>query len=811
MIVMKFGGSSVATPENILKVKKIVAESDSPNVIVISAFGGCTGQLKQLSQLALTDTYEDSLDDLENRHLEAVRDLLPVEKQSEVIIQVKQYFNELEDFCSGISLLRELSDRSVAKLLSYGELLSTYIISEMLNHFGVDISLLDTRKIIVTDDNYLLGKVDFEETNRKIRESVKSQKSYIVPGFIASSESNKTTTLGFGGSDYTAAIFASALDAERLEIWSDVDGMLTGNPGLIGNASTINELTYNEALELSHFGAKVLYPLAIQPVLQKGITLLLKNTFRPSGSGTKIHHKVENNNLNDLVGISSLNNISLLTVSGVGMIGITGYSSRVFGALSQYKINVILISQSCSEYTICIGIKSDDREKAVQAFEETFEYEYNRGLMDPVQFEDNLSIVALVGDKMKFQPGISGKAFSALGENGINVKAIAQGSSERNISIVIDAVNEKKTINVLHERFFANVRKRVHLFVVGTGNVGKEFLKILHSQNEQLTANGQLELRIIGISNSRKMLFREDGVDADQFESILDKEGNNAELEDFVEKMISYNLRNSIFVDNTASNVVPKVYEQILNASISLVTCNKIAPSDTYIRYEKLKLLARKKNIQFRFETCVGAALPVINTMDDLITSGDKVLKIEAVLSGSLNFILNNYDTKKPFSEVVQEAKDAGLTEPDPLIDLSGVDVMRKILILAREAGYKLEMADVRIDSLLPSGFQPGNKDQLFNELMKHEDHFQALFRKANKIGKKLKFVAYLDNGKAGAGLKEISPDSIFYGIDGKDNIVSITTERYCDQPLVIRGPGAGAEVTASGIFSDIMRIVNQV
>ncbi len=809
MIVIKFGGSSVATPENILKVKDIITRYDDPLVVVVSAFGGCTAQLQELAERALHGDYKKTFTKLSERHTQAIKSLLPRAKQKEALYVVEAYLSELEDFCSGISLIKELSDRSKAKVLSFGELLSAFILTEVLKEHTSDTRFVDSRNIIVTDDSYLFGKVDFEVTNRQIKNAIKKQQISVLPGFIASTEDGKTTTLGFGGSDYTAAILASALNARRLEIWSDVDGMLTGNPKMIKEAATIPELSYNEALELSHFGAKVLFPMAIQPVLNKKIPLMLKNTFRPDETGTRIFKKLTNDNKNYVVGISGLSNITLLTVSGVGMMGISGYSEKVFGSLSQAGINVVLISQSCSEYTICIGITTVDRKRAVTAINKTFEYEISRGLINMVHHEDNLSIVALVGDKMKYQPGISGKAFSAVGENGVNVKAIAQGSSERNISIVVDAVNEKKAINVLHEGFFAEARKTIHLFVIGTGNVGKEFLQILQRQYPFMKNNERIEFKLAGIANSRKMLLDSDGINLDDRNSSLSYDGRKTNLARFVKAMKAFNLRNSIFIDITASPDVAGLYEEVLEASISVVTCNKIAPGDTYSRYAGLKNLSNKRNVQFRYETCVGAALPVINTINDLVVSGDRVEKIEAVLSGSLNFIFNNYDTNRTFAEVVQAARDEGLTEPDPLIDLSGVDVMRKIVILSREAGVELEMKDVAFKSILPADFSKKKKPDLMTGLAKNEDHFKTIYAKAAEKGKKLRYVATYNKGKAAIGLQEFSIDHPFYSIEGKDNIVVINTSRYSGQPLVIKGAGAGAEITASGIFSDVMRTVN--
>jgi bifunctional aspartokinase / homoserine dehydrogenase 1 len=810
MQVLKFGGTSVANAENINKVIAIVkgAVKKDKVVVVVSALGGITDLLLDAAALAAegNEEYKEKLTVIEQRHLEAVKQLIPVAQQSHLLSIVKQGCNEIEDICNGIFLLGELTPRSKDRISSYGEWLSSQIIAAKFEADGINNTWKDSRELIITNSTFSAAEVDFDSTYKKIKQFFSSHDGslFILPGFIAADKNGITTTLGRGGSDYTAAIIASGLNADILEIWTDVSGMMTADPRLTNNARIIPHISYQEAMELSHFGAKVIYPPTIQPVMNKNIPVWIKNTFAPADEGTLIE-SVATKNGNIVRGISSINNIVLISLEGSGMIGIPGFSKRLFEALSNEKINVILITQSSSEHSICVGIDTSSAEKAKYAVDTAFSNEIALQKVEPLRIEDNLSIVALVGENMKSHPGISGRMFSAMGRNGVNVRAIAQGSSEKNISAVISTKDVRKAINVLHEEFFETTYKQVNLFIVGTGNVGAKLLGQLEQQLNFLQQQMHLQVRVIGLSNSRKMLIDEDGIDLKNWKIKLDA-ASVANLQKFIDEIIARNLRNSVFVDITANDKVAVVYSQLLQKSISVVACNKVAASSAYDNYKKLKDLAREYNCQFLFETNVGAGLPVIGTLNDLLHSGDRVNRIEAVLSGTLNFVFNNYDGKRKFAEVVKQAQDEGYTEPDPRLDLSGTDVMRKIMILAREAGEKIEMEDITNNSFMPASCMQGDVENFYKEMAKEEQHFKKLYEKANAEETKLKFVASYNNGKASVGLRHIDPKHDLYHLYGKDNVVLFYTDRYKEQPLVVKGAGAGAEVTASGVFADIIR-----
>jgi bifunctional aspartokinase / homoserine dehydrogenase 1 len=810
MQVLKFGGTSVANAENITKVVAIVKRSvqKDKTVLVVSALGGITDILLSAATLASegNEAYNEKLAFIEQRHLEAVKQLIPVAQQSQMLSLVKTACNEIEDICNGIYLLGELTARSIDRIGSYGEWISSQIIAAKFKADGIDNVWKDARQLIVTNSNFSAAEVDFAATKEKVTAFFSSQSSslFVIPGFIAADRKGITTTLGRGGSDYTAAILASALNVTTLEIWTDVSGMMTADPRLTSNARIIPHISYQEAMELSHFGAKVIYPPTIQPVMSQGIPVWIKNTFAPEDEGTLIE-SVATKNGNIVRGISSINNIALISLEGSGMIGIPGFSKRLFEALSNEKINVILITQSSSEHSICVGIDSSMAEKAKHAVDGAFANEIALQKVDPLQIETELSIVALVGENMKSHPGISGRMFSALGKNGINIRAIAQGSSEKNISAVISTKDVRKAINVLHEEFFETTYKQVNLFIVGTGNVGAKLLGQLKQQSAFLQEQMKLQVRVVGLSNSRKMLIDEEGINIAKWKEKLDA-APAADLQKLIDEIITRNLRNSVFVDITANDKVAAVYDQLLKKSISVVACNKVAASSVFTNYKKLKDLAREFNCQFLFETNVGAGLPVIATLNDLMRSGDRVHRIQAVLSGTLNFVFNNYDGTRKFADVVKQAQDEGYTEPDPRLDLSGTDVMRKIMILAREAGEKIEMDDIANNSFMPASCMKGSVDDFYKEMAKEEAHFKKLYEKANAEGTKLKFVASFDNGKASVGLQHIDPKHDLYHLYGKDNVVLFYTDRYSEQPLVVKGAGAGAEVTASGVFADILR-----
>lgn len=813
MKVLKFGGSSVASSENINKVISIVKESSYKNniAIVVSALGGITDLLLDAGNLACKgdETYKNCFKIIEERHINIARELITINNQSSILGHIKKILNKLETILEGVFLINELSDKTSDKIVSFGELLSSYVIAEAMKCKGLDIILKNSQELIVTNDNFSNAAVIFSKTTKNIEEFFEQNSSKVVmlPGFVAKTEKGEISTLGRGGSDYTAAIIAAATNASVLEIWTDVNGMYTANPKFVRQAFPINNISYQEAMELSHFGAKVLYPPTIQPVLEKEIPICIKNTFDAQDDGTLIT-KISSN-ANPIKGISHIENMALITLEGSGMVGIPGISQRLFGALAQEKISVSLITQASSEHSICFAISNNDAKKAKKIIDSEFKYEINQNKIDPLIVEKNNAIIAVVGDSMKSHQGISGKMFSTLGKNNVNIRAIAQGASEKNISAVISHKDIKKALNTLHSKFFENQTKQLNLFVVGVGNVGGKLLEQIKNQQQYLLDNLKLQLRVIAITNSKKMLFNEDGIDLDSWDSQLPN-GENLDLELFHKKVTELNYRNSIFVDNTANENISNLYADYLKENVAVVTCNKIACSSNYSNYLNLKQLAREYNAPFLFETNVGAGLPIIDTLKNLIASGDKVTKIQAVLSGSLNFVFNNFNNETSFYDVVEQAGIQGYTEPDPRIDLSGVDVMRKILILARESGTRLELSNIENDSFLPKASLDANSVPDFLETLKTEaEHFSKIYKKAAYNNCRLKFVAEFDNGKSKVGLKEIPVDHPFYNLDGSDNIVLFFTERYPVQPLIIKGAGAGADVTASGLFADIIRIGN--
>ncbi len=814
MNVLKFGGTSVANAQNINLVLDIVTEASKKEklVVVVSAFSGVTDLLVLAAAKASTKDkqYQEIVSQIESKHKEAISQLIPLSEQSELIDTINSNINHLKTLLDGCYLLGELSNRTSDTILSFGELLSSQIIAKALQQKIKSASYKDSREVIKTNNHFGKAVVNFEITNQLIADYFKESESIttVMPGFIATSSDGNTTTLGRGGSDYTAAIIAAALDTTQLEIWTDVNGMFTANPKIVKQAQPIETISYQEAMELSHFGAKVLYPPTIQPVLKKNIPILIKNTFEPEAAGTLITANV-NRSENPIKGISHIDKIALLTLEGSGMIGVSGSSKRLFEVLSQESINVIFITQASSEHSICIGILNVDADKAQVAIDKAFELEIAQNKIDPCIVEKNLCIVALVGENMKNHQGLSGKMFSTLGKNNVNIRAIAQGASERNISVVINERDVKKALNTLHERFFEDNTKQLNLFVMGVGNVGEKFMDQIHQQKKFLKDNLKINLRVIAISNSRKMLFDEDGISLKDWKELLEH-GEKADKEAFIAKVKELNLRNSIFVDITANEVIANTYDQYLKENVAVVTCNKIACSSAYENYSTLKQLSRKYNAPFLFETNVGAGLPIIDTLKHLIASGDKINKIHAVLSGSLNFIFNNFSETYNFHDVVKEAGVQGFTEPDPKIDLSGVDVARKILILIRESGYQMEIEDIQNNSFLPAEcMNTTNNEDFFKSLLTHASHFENLLAEAKQKNSRLKFVASFENGKASVGLQFIPSDSPFYNLEGKDNIVQFYTDRYIDQPLLIKGAGAGAAVTASGIFADVIRIGN--
>ena len=813
MQVFKFGGSSVGSSKNIKQVIAILEQYSREDqvICVVSAIGGITDKLLIAGQLALekNNAYVEIFEEIKNTHFNIVSDLFTNSNDS-LIEFLNGEFDRLKFLLHGIYLINELTPKTLDKLASFGELISSQIITEFAKDKGIHAVRKNSQDLIITNSNFTNAEVNYLVTNRNIKTYFKNPHQLtILPGFVSKSNQGEVTTLGRGGSDFTASIVAAALKVKQLEIWTDVSGMYTANPKLVKQAQPIDTLSYQEAMELSHFGAKVLYPPTIQPALDAEIPILIKNTLKPQDKGTLI--KLQPNATSGSVsGITNLDNIALLTVEGNGLVGITGFSKRLFESLAQAKINVIFITQASSEHTICLGISDADAELASNVIDESFEYEITKRKLRPVILEKDLSIIALVGDQMKSHQGTSGKMFSALGKNNVNVRAIAQGASEKNISAVISKTDVKKALNSLHEVFFEVKTKQLNVFITGVGNVGQRLISQINQQQKFLKNELRINLRVIGISNSKLMYFDENGIDLNQWQSDLNK-GEPASLEGFLDKVTHLNKRNSIFIDITASQAVSEMYAHYLKRSISVVACNKIACSSDFKNYKSLKDLAINYNASFLFETNVGAGLPIIDTLNNLVASGDKITSIQAVLSGSLNFVFNNFKPTTKFYDVVKQAQQEGYTEPDPRIDLSGVDVARKILILARESGNKINLEDITNTAFLTDkNLNTESVEEFYKTLIEDEEHFQKLLSSALKHNSQLKYVAEFNEGKAKVGLKEIPKGHPFYNLDGKDNIVMFYTHRYPEQPIIVKGAGAGADVTASGLFADIIRVSNK-
>ncbi len=815
MKVLKFGGSSVAKPERIegiIEILKSYYSRGEKFAVVFSAFGGVTDSLIEMAKLAADgdDAYKPILDAFCERHNDAAKALLNNDMQQNILVELKENQETLRSLLQGIFLVREASPRTMDYVLSFGERNSAYLIAQALKQNGINAAYLDARRIIKTDKSFGSAIVNFESSDQKIKEHFSQNPDIqIVTGFVSSSRGGLTTTLGRGGSDYTASIIAAALDAECIEIWTDVDGVLTADPRKVAKAFPIKSMTYGEAMEMSHFGAKVIYPPTLQPALKKNIPLYIKNTFNPENIGTLVSN-VEDPEGHPVKGISSISNIALLTLQGGGMFGVPGIAARLFNSLAQAGINIILITQGSSEHSISFAVKPEVAEKARRRVEKEFENERQAGLIDPIKLEKQLSVVAIIGANMRYQPGIAARLFQALGKNGINCIAIAQGSSELNVSVVISQDNESKALNSLHQAFFLSDTKELHLFMVGVGLIGGTLIKQIKEQSEYLKEQRSLEIKVVGLANSKKMIFNQEGINLDNWKESLTSSEVNSNIPEFVEQMKKMNLSNTIFIDNTANDQIANYYESILDASISISTPNKIATSSSYLQYQRLQTIAKKRGVQFKYETNVGAGLPVITTLNDLINSGDQIIKIEGVLSGSLSFIFNSFNETISFSEIVGKARELGYTEPDPRIDLNGIDVRRKLIILARESGYAIEADDVEIENILPKACQEADTiDALFAALKDADPSFDKLRNEASANNKRLRMIAKLENGKASIGLEAVDDTHPFYSLSGSDNMIIFTTERYKERPLVIRGPGAGAEVTAAGVFAEIISIGN--
>lgn len=815
MKVLKFGGTSVKNAENISKAIAIIKEkADGDSVLtVVSAFGGVTNLLIEAGEKAAKGdvAYTTIVAEIETRHIETIKTLITSSKQDQVIGEVKETVKSLSDLLHGIFLIKEFSPRSYDMVVSFGERLSAFIISEALIEQNIRAAYLDARQVIKTDKNFGAAIVNFPVTNKNIVEKVgNGDILFIATGFIGSTLDNETTTIGRGGSDYSGAIFAAALDASILEIWTDVDGMMTADPRKVKKAYPVKNLSYSEAMELSHFGAKVLEPRTVIPAMGKNIPIHIKNTFNPEAEGTLIT-AVSKDTSHRVQGISSIDDISLITVQGSGMIGEVGISMRLFQAIAKDKINVILITQGSSEHSITFAVSPTDAMKAKALLDEEFQVELQVGLIDDIEVENNLTVIAAVGENMKNIPGISGKFFNTLGKNGINVSAIAQGASELNISVVISGSDKTKAINALHETFFLSNVKTLNVFIVGTGTIGGELLNQIEAQNEILIKNNTTDVRVVGIMNVDGYLIEEKGIDLHSWSENIKLKGEPANLDGFVAKIKELNLRNSVFVDNTGSYDVAGKYEELLAKAVSVVTPNKVANASDFKRYSEIHKIATKSGARFLYETNVGAGLPIINTLKDLVKSGDEILKIEAILSGSLNYIFSNISSSKDFASTVKDARKLGYTEPDPKLDLSGMDVARKILILSREIGREINLSDVTIENCLTKESQATDTiDALWETLEKYDNPvFEEKIKTAEAEGKRLKYIATYENGQSKTEVKAVGPEHPFYNIKGSDNIISFTTARYKTQPLIVIGPGAGAEVTAAGVFADIIRIVN--
>jgi len=822
MKVLKFGGTSVGTPATIqalIEILKTYHQRGDRFTVVYSAFSKVTDTLIEMANRASRgdDSYWELLDKVQQRHTDAIEALLRPDYPNRlgVEVHVAQNFNALGNVLQGIFLLHEVSPRSLDFVVSFGERNSAFIVAHAMQQAGIPTEFLDARDVVRTDGQFGSAKVDFEETNRLLQAHYAAHTGTVqsVTGFIGSTQDGITTTLGRGGSDYTAAILGAALDANVIEIWTDVDGVLTADPRRVKKAFTLPTMTYREAMEMSHFGAKVIYPPTILPALAHGIPLVIKNTFNPSFAGTYIGVTPPTGGVipppggevRAISGISSINQINLLTLQGSGLFGVPGIAARLFNALAQSGVNIVIITQGSSESSITFAVSPAQAKQAQLAAEKEFAFEIRQQLVEPLRIEDDLSVVAVVGENMRYRPGIAGRLFQALGKNGVNIVAIAQGSSELNISVVIPAVDETKALNAIHEAFFLSDTKTLHLYLVGVGLVGSTLLRQIESQAAFLREKRGLEIKIAGLANSRNMVFNEEGVALKSWKEVLDK-GESFSMSQFVDKMKTQNLSNAIFIDNTASEDVAGFYDRILESSISISTPNKLAASSPFAQYQHLKQTAAKRGVLWRYETNVGAGLPIITTLNDLIHSGDRILKIEGILSGTLSFIFNNFRADSRFSDIVKEAKQRGLTEPDPREDLSGADVRRKLLILARETGLPLESGDIEVENILPAACLAANSvDDFLVELEKQDEHFEQLRQVAENEDKVLRFVATLEDGHARIVLRSFDQSHPFYFLSGSDNMVVFTTERYRERPLVVRGPGAGAEVTAAGVFAEVI------
>ncbi|MBR6188996.1 MAG: bifunctional aspartate kinase/homoserine dehydrogenase I [Prevotella sp.] len=812
MKVMKFGGTSVGSVASILSLKEIVeAEAGrGPVIVVVSALDGITDKLLGMARMAMqgNEQWREEYDMIVERHHQMIDTIISDNgKRKELLERVDALLEQLQSICNGVFLIHDLSKKTEDAIVSYGERLSSNIVATLVNGG----QRINARDFIRTEKKQGKNVLDEELTTKLVRETfmaIPQGAVYVVPGFIARDrDSHETTNLGRGGSDYTAAIIAAALDAEVLEIWTDVDGFMTADPKVIQSAYTINELSYVEAMELCNFGAKVVYPPTIYPVCIKHIPIRVKNTFNPTHPGTLIKDKIDDD-LKPIKGISSIKGTTLITVTGLSMVGVIGVNRRIFTTLANQGISVFMVSQASSENSTSIGVRDEDAEAAVKVLNEEFAKEIATGAMFPMQAESGLATIAIVGENMKHTPGIAGKLFGTLGRSGISVIACAQGASETNISFVVEGRFLRKSLNVLHDSFFLSEYKVLNLFICGTGTVGGMLLEQLRTQQQVLMQNKRLKLNVVGISDVDNFVLDREGIDLNNYETVL-RAGEPANTERMRDEIVKMNIFNSVFVDCTASRQIAALYQTFLEHNISVVAANKIAASSDYASYQKLRQTARDRGVWFRYETNVGAGLPIIGTINDLCNSGDKILKIEAILSGTLNFIFNEIAADVPFSETVRRAKEQRYSEPDPRIDLSGTDVIRKLVILTREAGYKVEQSDVEKHLFVPDSYFEGTLEDFWKRLPELDADFEARRKVLEKEGKRWRFVATMENGKTSVALKEVPSSHPFYSLEGSNNIVLLTTERYKEYPMLIQGYGAGAAVTAAGVFANIMSIAN--
>ena len=815
MKVLKFGGTSVGSAQRIEKVLEIIqtqAKSGEKMAVVFSAFGKVTDLLIEMGQRASEgdESYKEIFSEIEGISIQTADELISLKKRSQVLTQIKVLLKDLEEVVYGVFLIKELTAKTLDYVMSFGERISAFVISASLADQGLDNQFVDTRKIIKTNNQFGHALVDFEQTGQNIKHLLSSeQQVFIITGFIASTVKNETTTLGRGGSDYSASLFGAIADAREIEIWTDVDGVMTADPRKVKNAFPIPQLTYEEAMELSHFGAKVIHPPTMQPALDKNIPIRIKNTFNSQFTGTLISSATTQNGFS-IRGISSIDAVALLQIQGSGMVGISGVAQRIFSALAKEKINIIMISQASSEHSICLAILPEFAEQAKTALDTELKYEIHYGHVNEVVIESDMAIIAVVGEKMRHTKGIAGKVFQTLAKNSVNISAIAQGSSELNISMVVAAEDEAKALNAIHATFFDKQSDNVHLFLLGTGLVGTALLNQIRDKISRDTENNAQQLQVSGLANSRKMAIDAQGIGLEKWQDILQNSTQKSEMHKFVAQIKSLNLANSIFVDCTASAVPVENYEELLSAGISIVAANKIATSRSQEKYDTLKKIEQDSSAKFIYETNVGAALPVISTIKNIVSGNDKIDRLEGILSGTLSYIFNTFDATVPFSEVVRIAKEKGFTEPDPRLDLNGMDVARKLLILIRESGQPFEPEQIMIEPFLPEGaLNAKSVEDFIHILQKHDVHFEKMYKQAKSKNKVLRFVAVYEDGQAKISLTSVAKSHPFFIMEGSDNVLAIYTNYYKDQPLVIKGAGAGADVTAAGVFADVMRIAD--